>query len=283
MSAASKVIINAAITGMVPMKADNPHVPITPDEIAADAKRCVDAGAAIVHLHARADDGTATYRRDIYEQVLRKVRAACPDVVLCVSTSGRVFKTFAQRSEVLDITTPKPEMASLTLGSMNFAKQASVNEPEMIQSLARRMQECGVLPELEVFEIGMAEYAQYLVKLGVLRAPFYCNILLGNLGTLSATPANLAAAVAALPQGTTWAAAGIGRFQHAANLMALERGGHVRVGLEDNLWFDDERTKLASNATLVERIAAAARALGREPASPAEARRMIGLQPVGGA
>jgi 3-keto-5-aminohexanoate cleavage enzyme len=281
MSAASKVIINAAITGMVPMKADNPHVPVMPDEIAADAKRCVDAGAAIVHLHARADDGTATYRRDIYEQVLRKVRAACPDVVLCVSTSGRVFKTFAQRSEVLDITTPRPEMASLTLGSMNFAKQASVNEPEMIQNLARRMLERGVLPELEVFEIGMAEYAHYLVKLGVLRAPFYCNILLGNLGTLSATPANLATAVAALPQGTTWAAAGIGRFQHVANLMALERGGHVRVGLEDNLWFDDERTKLASNATLVERIAAAARVMGREPASPAEARRMIGLQPVG--
>jgi len=283
MSAASKVIINAAITGVVPMKADNPHVPISPDEIAADAKRCVDAGAAIVHLHARADDGTATYRRDIYEQVLRKVRAACSDVVLCVSTSGRVFKTFTQRSEVLDISTPKPEMASLTLGSMNFAKQASVNDPEMVQGLARRMLERGVLPELEVFEIGMAEYAHYLVKMGVLKAPFYCNILLGNLGTLSATPANLAAAVAALPQGTTWAAAGIGRFQHAANLMALERGGHVRVGLEDNLWFDDARTKLASNATLVERIAGAARAMGREPASPAEARRMIGLRPLGAA
>lgn len=276
-----KLIINAAITGMVPTKAMTPHVPITPSEIADDARRCRDAGANIVHLHARNENGKPTYRREIYEEILRKVRIACPDIILCTSTSGRLFKTFEERSQALDPVDPAPEMASLTLGSMNFAKEPSVNSPEMIKSLAIRMHERGIVPEWECFELGMAEYSHYLIDHGILHPPFYCNILLGSLGTLSATPENLRMAVKALPSGTTWAAAGIGRYQLGVNRMAISMGGQVRTGIEDNIWSDDERTRQASNPELIERIVEIARSEGREPASPAEARAIIGIQSDG--
>ena len=272
-----KLIINAAITGMIPTKAMTPHVPITPSEIADDARRCRDAGASIVHMHARDEDGKPTYRRDVYEEILQKVRAAVPDIILCVSTSGRLFKTFEERSQALDPINPAPEMASLTLGSMNFAKEPSVNSPEMIKSLGIRMQERGIVAEWECFELGMVEYSHYLIDHGILHPPFYCNILLGSLGTLSATPANLKLAVGALPAGTTWAAAGIGKYQLAVNRMAISMGGHVRVGIEDNIWCDDERTRQASNPELIERVVEIARSEGRDPASPDEARAMIGI------
>ena len=158
-----KLIINAAITGMVPTKRDTPQVPIAVEEIVVDAKRCRDAGASIVHLHARDEDGLPTYRADIYGRILRGVREACPDLILCVSTSGRTFKAFEQRSEVLGCTDPAPEMASLTLGSMNFPKVESINSPTMIQSLAETMQARGIVPEWECFEIGMIDYAHYLI------------------------------------------------------------------------------------------------------------------------
>ena len=274
-----KLIINVALTGMVPTKHDTPHLPVTPEEIAAEVRRCRDAGASIVHLHARDATGGPTYHKDLYREILAQVRAACPDIILCVSTSGRVFKHFAQRAEVLDVEQPRPEMASLTLGSMNFAREESINNPEMIKALALRMQERGIVPELECFELGMVEYAEYLIKHGILKPPYYCNILLGSLGTLGASAFNLSAMVRALPAGATWAAAGIGRFQFEVNALAVTIGGHVRVGLEDNIWFDRERHELAGNAQFVERIVGVARAVGREIATPDEARALIGLRP----
>ena len=272
------LIVNAALTGMVPTRRDSASVPLTPEEIAADAERCVLAGASIVHLHARDDDGTATYRAEIYAEIVTRVRDRCPDVVVCVSTSGRVFKTFEERSDVLDLDGDlKPEMASLTLGSLNFPKQASVNEPDMIRRLAERMAERGIVPELEVFDVGMLDTASYLIGRDVLRTPFYVNLLLGSLGTLSATPFNLALLVEKLPPGTTWAAAGIGRFQFPMNALAITMGGHVRVGLEDNLWLDVEKTRPATNVALVERIVRLAQAAERDIATPAQARELIGL------
>lgn len=284
MSLWDKLIVNAAITGMVPMKSDTPHVPITVDEIVADIARVRDAGASIVHLHARRPDGTADYRASVYREILAGAREVAPDIILCVSTSGRVFGAFEQRSEVLDCTDPDPEMASLTLGSMNFPTTASVNSPEMIRALAGRMAARGIVPEWECFDRGMVDYSHYLVERGVLKPPFYCNLLLGSLGTLSATPANLAAMAAGLPEGTTWAAAGIGRYQLPMNALAITMGGHVRVGLEDNIWYDHDRTRLATNASLIERLAGIAKACGRELATPDEARELIGLparRPVG--
>jgi 3-keto-5-aminohexanoate cleavage enzyme len=277
MSLGEKLIINAAITGMVPTKCDNPHVPISAEEIAQDARRCRDAGASIVHIHARDEAGKPAWQKEIHRQILQRVRELCPDIILCVSTSGRVFRQFEQRSAVLELDDPKPEMASLTLGSMNFSREESVNNPEMIKALALRMAERGVMPELEVFELGMAEHVHYLVRENILKAPHYCNILLGSLGTLGANAFNLAVMVRALPAGTTWAAAGIGRFQFQVNSLAVVMGGHVRVGLEDNIWFDRERRELASNPMLIERITTLSRACGRDIATPAEAREIVGL------
>lgn len=274
------LIINAAITGMVPTKKDTPHVPVSPEEIIADVRRCRDAGASIVHLHARDSDDLPTYRKDIYSQILNGVRKVCPDIILCVSTSGRVFKTFEQRSEVLELVDPAPEMASLTLGSMNFARNESVNSPDMIKALALKMAKRKITPEWECFDLGMVEYSHYLTSHEILRPPFYCNLLLGSLGTISATAFNLATMVRALPDGVTWAAAGIGRYQFSVNTLAITMGGHVRVGLEDNLWFDEQRSRLATNADLIDRLVGVARACGRSIASPQKARQIIGLPAV---
>ncbi len=278
MSDTPTLIVNAALTGMVPTRADSAHVPLTPDEIAADAERVVRAGAAVVHLHARDEQGRPTWEPDVYRRIVAGVRERCPEVIVCVSTSGRVFKTFEERAAVLELEgDERPELASLTLGSLNFPRQASVNEPDMIRRLAERMHERGVTPELEVFDLGMADYLGYLLERGVLRPPLYVNVLLGSLGTLAATPANLVAVVGALPPGATWSAAGIGRFQLAVSGLAIAMGGHVRVGLEDCLWLDAAKTRPASNLLLTERVARIAAALERRCATPAEARRTIGL------
>ena len=272
------VIINAALTGNVPTKAQNPYVPVSPEEIIEDCARCVAAGASIVHLHARDNAGLPTYRADVYAEIVAGVRERCPDVIVCVTTSGRVHRAFDERAEVLGLDGElKPDLASLTLGSLNFPTQASVNEPETIQRLAERMSERGIVPELEIFDFGMVDYAKFLIDRGVLRPPFYFNLMLGSLGTLSATPFHLAALVQSLPAGSTWSAGGIGRFQFLVNAMATTMGGHVRVGIEDSLYLDPEKQRLASNVELVRRIAEVARVVERGVATPAEARETIGL------
>jgi uncharacterized protein (DUF849 family) len=282
MSAASDpLIINAALTGMVPTKRDNPHVPVTPDEIAEDAERCRSAGASIVHLHARETDGTPTWKSEIYAEIIGKVRARCPDVVVCVSTSGRLWNEIERRADVLELDGDvKPEMASLTLGSLNFPQQASVNEPAIIRGLAERMAERGILPELEIFDLGMVDFGKFLVDRGVLKPPLYFNLLLGSLGTLAASPQHLALLTQSLPAHSTWAAAGIGRFQFSMNALAIASGGHTRVGLEDNLWMDVGKERPASNLALVERLVALAHANEREVATPDQARAIIGLTPI---
>lgn len=274
-----KLIINVALTGMVPTKSDTPHVPIDPDEIAEDVRRCRDAGGSIFHLHARDAEGAPDYRLERYREIVRRVRDACPgDIIICLTTSGRIHNTFEKRSQSLDLEAPlTPDMASLTLGSMNFPAQASVNTPEMIRRLAERMKERGIMPELEVFEPGMIDFSTYLIRKGILQRPLYYNILLGSLGTSAATPRNLVHMVDSLPDGATWAATGIGQFQFSVNALAVTMGGHVRVGLEDAIWMDADKTDPATNVRLVERIVALARAAGREPATSTEARRIIGL------
>lgn len=270
------LIINAAITGMVPMKSDTPHVPISPQEIIADAIRCRDAGATILHLHARDPDGTPTYRKEIYAEIFAGVRASCPEVLISGSCSGRVFGEFWQRSQVLEL---QPDFGSLTLGSLNFPKQASVNAPEMIHALANKMGQLGVVPELEIFDLGMADYARYMVEKRILNPPFYANLLLGSLGTLAASPDHLCALVRALPTGTCWAATGVGRYQFPINSLAIVMGGHVRVGLEDAIYQDWTTKRLATNAGQIERVVRLAEAAGRKIATAEEARRIIGLAP----
>ncbi len=271
-----ELVINLCPTGMVPTRADTPHVPLTPQEVAADVRRCADAGASIVHIHPRDAAGRPSQDPTVAAAFIRAVREAAPEIIVCITTSGRVDHELAGRVKVLELAGDvRPEMASLTLGSLNFPKAASVNAPETIAGLARRMADRGIVPELEIFDAGMLDYAQYLRERGVLAGPVYANILLGSLGTLAATPFNLALLVERLPPKTTWAAAGIGRFQFRMNRLAIAMGGGVRVGLEDNIWFDDDRTDLATNPRLVERLVKVARAMGREPASPGQVRTLL--------
>jgi uncharacterized protein (DUF849 family) len=273
------LVIGVALTGMVPRFEDSPHVPLTPAAIAADVERCYAAGARNFHIHARDDDGAPTYRREVYAAIIRAIKARVPDAILCVSTSGRDFGLWEQRADVLQLPEDlKPALASLTLGSLNFPQQASVNAPETIDRLARTMHERGIVPELEVFELGMLDIVPFMVRRGALRPPYVCNILLGSRGTMAATAENLGLMVNRLPAGCFWAAAGIGRFQYSMNVLAIAMGGHVRTGLEDNLYLDTGRTELATNEGLVRRLADVAAAIGRPLATTEQARALLGLR-----
>jgi len=195
-----KLIINAAITGMIPTRKNSPHVPLSPKEIIEDAVRCIRAGASIVHLHARDEDGEPTYRKELYEGMILGIRERCPEAILCVSTSGRRHNSFDCRSAPLELEgKAKPDMGSLTLGSLNFPEQASVNTPEMIEALALKMSERGIVPEIEAFEPGMIHAVKVLMLRGVLTGPLYVNILLGSLYASPATLLDLSCMVKSLP------------------------------------------------------------------------------------
>lgn len=274
------VIINLCPTGMVPDKAMTEHVPLTPGEVIADASACIERGANLVHLHARDEAGRPHYSREIYARQIAGIRARHPDVTLCVSLSGRNFGELAQRADPLGLTGDlRPDMGSLTLSSLNFPGSASVNAPETVRRLAEMMGERGIRPELEVFDAGMVNYAHYLIAKGALEPPFYFNILFGNVAGVQASPAQLAAILAELPDGSIWCLAGIGRQQLTANTLGLLFGDGARVGIEDNIWYDEERTRLATNVALVERVARAAALLERPLASPAEVRVRLGIAP----
>lgn len=276
-----KLIINAAMTGNYSMKQQNPGVPYTPDEIAVEAAKCYAAGATFFHLHAREEDGSPSCRKELFEEMLSKVRKKCPHAVLCVTTSGRVFKTFEQRAAVLDIDGDvRPDFASLTLGSMNFPKEASINEPAMVERLAKRMAEKGIKAELEVFDTGMINYAVYLLRKGYLKNPCYFNLFFGLLGTTPGRVVDLVHQVSSLPPDACWGAAGGGRFQLPITTTALIMGGHVRIGLEDNLYYDYDKNEPATNEGLVRRVVRLAKELGRPVATPGEAREMLGLGPA---
>jgi uncharacterized protein (DUF849 family) len=272
------LIVNLAPTGMVPTKAMTPHVPLAPQEIVDDVGRCAELGATIIHLHARDDQGRPTTRPEYMAPLVEGVRAVNPELVVCVTCSGRFATSVEERGAVIDLTgSAKPDMASLTLGSNNFVQQASVNAPETIRGLAARMRERGIKPELEVFEPGMLTFGQYLAEKGLIEDPWYVNVLLGNLGTSPATPGALGSFLALLPAGAVYAVAGIGRYQTAANMLGIASGAHVRVGLEDNIWWDRERTTLATNVSLVERVRRMAEIAERPIATPAETRAQLGL------
>ena len=272
------LVINVCLTGMIPAKDMTKFVPVTPEEIIEDAVKVYDAGARIVHVHARDNEGKPTWKASVYEKILSGIRRERPELVCCVSTSGRNWPEFERRSEVLHITgSAKPDMASLTLGSLNFPTGASVNAPDMIRKLAETMKEKDIKPELEVFDMGMIGFAKYLERKGVLEGRTYFNLLLGSLGSVHATIGNLSTLVAALPGNSFWVAAGIGMFQLPMNVAAIVAGGGVRVGIEDSIHFDYTRKKLATNVDLVRRVARIAEEMQRSIARPDEVRDLIGL------
>jgi 3-keto-5-aminohexanoate cleavage enzyme len=273
-----KLIINAAITGGVLNKSDNPHLPVDMDEIVACSRLVRDAGAAIVHLHARNPDQSPCYDPQVYTELVRRVRQAT-DLMVCVSMTGRFVADPLVRAAGL---AAQPDLASLTVGSMNFMTQASVNTPDTIRFLAEKIYAAGAVPEIEAFEVGFIHFANYLIRKGVLRPPHYFNLILGSLGSAPLDPIGLGHMVSMLPQGAIWSVGGLGQYQLDANAMAIASGGHVRVGLEDNIYYDRDRTDLADNVGLVARIARIARELGRPPATPAEARQIMGMPPIAG-
>jgi uncharacterized protein (DUF849 family) len=271
-------VINVALTGMVAQRDRVPHVPVTPDQIADDAAACCAAGATVLHVHARDAGGRPDWRRAAYAELIPELRRRCPGVLICVTTSGRDVAEVDRRADVLELEgDARPDMASLTLGSLNFHTGPSVNALATVEELARRMRDRGIRPELELFDLGMAHLAHRLARDGLLPDGAYANLLLGFHNGAPADARALVALVDALPPGTVWAAAGLGAFQRPVNALALAMGGHVRTGLEDNPHLDHERRAPATNAALVRRAVAQADAVGRAIATPQEARALLGL------
>ncbi|TYA84266.1 BKACE family enzyme [Seonamhaeicola marinus] len=281
---AGDFILNFTPTGMIPTKEMTSHVPISVSEIVEDVHKATEIGITMVHLHAREEDtGEPTYKNAIYGKIVEGIRKYAPELVLCLSLSGRNFGELEKRSEPLMLEgILKPDMGSLTLSSLNFNKTASINAPDMVQSLARIMKEKGIVPELEAFDIGMINYAKYLHKKGLLDPPYYFNLLFGNIACSQANLLHSGVMINDLPDNSLWSLAGIGNVQLQMNSLALACGGGVRVGLEDNIWFDSERTKLATNSELLERTHIIANANERNVMSSKDFRKLMHLKPGNG-
>ena len=277
-------VLNFVPTGMIPTKRMTPHVPVGVHEIVEEVHEAYEMGITIAHLHAR-DELTEepACSAETYARLIEGIRAFSKDLVICVSLSGRTFKEFEQRAAPLALDGDlKPDMGSLTLGSVNFQRAASVNAPDMIQRLAAAMQQRGIVPELEVFDLGMINYAKYLAGKGLLRPPHYFNILLGNIAGAQADLLSVGLLLRELPPRSLWSLAGLGDTQLSMNTVALSSGGGVRVGLEDNIWYDRNRQRLARNIDLVRRVHRLAEVLERRIMPPEEFRRCMQLEPGNG-
>jgi uncharacterized protein (DUF849 family) len=267
-----KYILNFTPTGMIPTKAMTPMVPVRPEEIVEQVLEAAELGANMVHLHARdSATGEPTHEREVFAEIISGIRRNDREIVICVSTSGRTYSEFEKRSACLDLTgAVKPDFGGLRPNSLNLNDQASVNSPRTIRDLAHR-------PELEVFDLGMINYAHYLIRKGLFRPPYYFTLILGNVACAQANLLSLGLMIKELPEHSLWSAGGVGDYQLTVNAMSLVAGGGVRIGLEDNIYFDTERTRLATNRELLERIVGVGRVLGRTPYTSREARHVLGL------
>lgn len=242
------IIINFCPTGMIPTKAMTPYVPESPAEIVEQVHEAFEEGITIAHLHARDETGGPTWKKETFALIFEGVRKHCPGLVICGTTSGRNFPEIEKRSEVLEL---KPDMASLTLSSMNFMNVASVNPPKVITGLLAKMRDYGVNPEFECFDLGMINYGKYLIKKGLAEPPFYWNILFGNIAGLQATPEHTRVVINDIPSDHHIAFAGLGDSQFTMATIAVNKGIGVRIGLEDNIWLDKQRTRHARNIDLL--------------------------------
>jgi uncharacterized protein (DUF849 family) len=269
-------IITVAITGSVPKKKDNPSVPISVSEQLESTHAAYEAGASLVHVHVRNDDGSTTSDPDRFSRFLEGARKHFPDMIVQFSTGGR-SGVGRERGGMLPL---KPDMASLSTGSVNFKTMIYENHPALIVELAKAMLEHGVKPEIEIFDLAMLYNAANLVAEGLLEPPVHVQFVLGIPNAMPADRQVLEFELAQLERvlpGATWTAAGVGKHQIVVNEWTLELGGHCRTGLEDNVRFDKSRLA-ASNAELVTRVAELAGSYGRSVATPAEARRILGLR-----
>ena len=269
-----KLIITAAICGAEVTKEHNPAVPYTVEEIVREAKSAYDAGASVIHLHVREDDGTPTQSKDRFQVCVDAIKKECPDAIVQPSTGGAVGMTDLERLQSTEII-PTPEFATLDCGTLNFGgDEIFINTDNTIFNFAKIMKERGIKPELEVFDKGMIDIAMKAHKRGLLAEPLHFDFVLGV--QMTATLRDLVFMVGSIPPGSTWTAAGIGRNEFELAAGAIIMGGHVRVGFEDNLYL--EKGVLAkNNGELVEKVVKLAKLLGREIATPAEARKILSI------
>ena len=269
-----KLIITAAICGAEVTKEQNPAVPYTVKEMVREAKSAYDAGAAVIHVHVREDDGTPTKRKKRFKEVLDAIYKEIPDVLIIPSTGGAVGMSAEERLQPTELF---PEMATLDCGTCNFGDDVFENTIPMMREFGKRMLENNIKPEYECFEMGHLDTILRLAQKGqVPGAPMQFNFVLGVFGCTPATGENLAWLVRNIPEGSTWTATGIGRYQFPLAMAAIPMGGNVRVGFEDNLYLS-KGVLAKSNGELVEKVVRLSRELGREIASPAEARRILSL------
>lgn len=267
-----KLIITVATTGAVTTKENTPYLPTTPKEIADEVYEAYKVGASIAHIHVRDDDGNPSMDYEKFSETVKLIKEKC-DIIINLTSSGGLNLKEEDRLKVCEL---NPEFVSLDAGSMNFGPSVFLNSPDFLVKLSKKMLEHDVKPEIEVFETGMINNALRLAKKDLIKPPFHFQFVLGVPGGMPASPKNLLHLVESIPEGSTWSSIGIGKYQLQMNTMAIAMGGHVRVGMEDNVYY--RPNELArSNAQFVERMVRISEEYGREIATPNEARKMLGL------
>jgi len=271
-----KLIVTAAITGSRITRDVAPHIPVTPDEIVQSSIECWDAGAAIVHIHVRdPKTGLGTQNLDLFRQVVEPLREKT-DLVLCLTTSGIPGRNLPIEERLIPLEL-EPELASFDSGSINLGGTVFINTPEFLEAAAKRMKEKGVKPELEIFDVGMIVTCLRMRDQGYLEEPLHFQFVLGTPWGSPATPKSFLHLYEYIPQHSTWSIIGIGKGHLPMSMMGLIMEGHIRVGMEDNIYYQ-KGVLAASNAQFVERIVRIAQEYGREVATPGEAREILGLR-----
>jgi len=272
-----KLIITAAICGAEVTKEHNPAVPYTVEEIGREAEAAYKAGASIIHLHVRYDDGTPTQDKERFRLCMEEIKRRCPDVIIQPSTGGAVGMSIEERLQPVEL---YPEMATLDCGTCNFGgDDIFVNTENMIKAFGEKMITLGIKPEVEVFDKGMIDMAIRLQKKGYIEKPMHFNFVMGVNGGISAEPRDFVFMKESIPQGSTFTVSGIGRNEFPMAVLSIISGGHVRVGFEDNVYIS-KGILAKSNAELVDKVVRLSKELGREIASPREAREILGLSSI---
>ncbi|MBC5810293.1 MAG: 3-keto-5-aminohexanoate cleavage protein [Candidatus Eremiobacteraeota bacterium] len=269
------LIVTVAAVGAELAPDATPHLPYTPERLGETAARCREAGAAMVHVHCRDDAGANTSEPSRFDEALRAVRSRS-DLIVQFTTGGAIGMSAQERTAPLRV---RPDMATLTCGTVNFGDEVFENSFPIMREIAREIARHGVVPELEIFDAGHLDNARILEREGLVRFPAHLDFVLGVPGGLAANERNLSFLTGGLPAGCTWSVAGIGRAQLPMAMLAIAVGGHVRVGLEDNIYYTKGR--LATNEELGARVARIATEFGRPLATPAQARELLGLPAAG--
>ncbi|TFG19875.1 MAG: 3-keto-5-aminohexanoate cleavage protein [Promethearchaeota archaeon] len=272
-----KLIITAAITGAEVTKEQNPNVPYTVEEIGIQAESAFKAGASVIHLHVRYDDGTPTQDKERFRDCITEIRKRCPEVIILPSTGGAVGMTAEERLQPIYLD-PTPEIATLDCGTVNFGgNEIFVNTETMIMEFADKFKTLGIKPELEIFDVGMIDTVKRLHKKGYFSASLHFNLVLGVPGGIAATTENLVFLVNSLPKTSTFTVTAIGRYEFPMITQSIAMGGHARVGFEDNLYIS-KGILAKSNGELVKKVVSIAEKMGREIANPSDAQLILGLK-----